>query len=173
MFIVPRATVRHNAFYLTTIKGLAMNFVNFKNLSVLLALLVLSFNSNAMITKRYDSNHDCDVYSVLNKVKNAQGDYVLARELRRNEEVHDERNHYGLESKNLSIDFDKRKASFEVITQVSFGFNENLLQNDGAKVSIDSAHPQFNEVINQVNKKLLSFSQICVDREQNLIYLEK
>lgn len=141
--------------------------------SIAFLALIASLNAHALITRQYDRANDCDLYSVVNKERNSDGDYVLEREIKASETVLDDRGHYGLESTNLSIDFDQRKASFEIIKQVVFGFNKNLLERDGAKVSISADNAQFDQAINQVNRKLFSFSQVCLDETNEVIYLRE
>lgn len=141
--------------------------------SIVLLAFIASVNANALITRQYDQSRDCELYSVLAKVRNGNGDYVLEREVRANETVVDDRGHYGLESTNLSIDFDQRKASFEIISQVVFGFNQNLLETEGTQVSISAENPQFDQAINQVNRKLFSFSKVCLSQNNQVIYLEE
>ena len=135
--------------------------------------IVTSLNANALITRQYDSSNDCELYSVLHKERNAQGHYVLKREIESYETIIDNSTHYGLETNNLAIDFDQRKASFEIISQVAFGFNTNLLGTDSARVSIHESHGQFNQAINQVNRKLFSFTQVCIDKNNEVIYFKE
>lgn len=141
--------------------------------SIAFLALIASLNAHSMITRQYDRASDCELYSVVNKERNSNGDYVLERQLKASETVVDDRTHYGLETKNLSIDFDQRKASFEIISQVAFGFNKNLLESDGAQVSISADNAQFGQAINQVNRKLFSFSKVCLDQNNEVIYLKE
>jgi|GEM_PF-698490 hypothetical protein len=135
--------------------------------------VVTSLNANALITRQYDRSNDCELYSVINKERNAQGRYVLKRDIKSYETIVDDSTHYGLETNNLAIDFDQRKASFEIISQVAFGFNSNLLGTDGARVSIRESNEQFNQAINQVNRKLFSFTQVCIRQNNEVIYFKE
>lgn len=144
-------------------------------MKTLLPLIALSFglfsSAQAMITQQADTQNNCELYSVVNYERNAAGEYVLSRELREGERVVDERTHYGLELKNLTIDFDRRSASFEVLSQVAFGRNRSLVGED-QKVSVSADNEQFDMLVNQVNRKLFVMNSICIDRDQQVIYAE-
>lgn len=140
-------------------------------LSTLILLITLVSNAQAMITKQTDADNNCELYSVLNKVRNDAGEYVLSRELVPGEVVIDKRTHYGLELKNLEIDFETREARFEVISQVTLGVNRNLLDQD-VKVSISAENEQFSMMVNQINRKLFNMNSICIDRDNQVIYAE-
>lgn len=135
--------------------------------------LIASMNAHSMVTRQYDQARDCELYSIVSKERNNNGDYVLERKIEAHETIIDDRTHYGLESKNLSIDFERRSASFEIISQVAFGFNKNLLDRDGARVSISADNAQFDQAINQVNRKLFSFSEVCLGQNNEVVYLQK
>lgn len=140
-------------------------------LSTLILLITMFSNAHAMITKQTDEKNNCELYSVLNKVRNDAGELVLSRDLVEGEEIIDNKTHYGLELKKLEIDFDKREARFEIFKQVTFGVNRNLIDTD-VLASISADNQQFSMIINQINRKLFIMNSICVDRDNQVIYAE-
>lgn len=141
-----------------------------KSLLPALALMIgLMSNAQAMITTQLDSLNQCTIFSVVNYVRNSAGELVLSRELNEGEEVIDQRTHYGLELKNLEIDFENREARFEILSQVTFGRNRSIL-GDEQKASISVQNKQFDMIVNQVNRKLFVMNSICIDRDNQVIY---
>lgn len=73
---------------------------------------------------------------------------------------------YGMYIHDMEIDFDKRKAFFELKTAVSLGFDKELTQN---KISISESHPRFNEFVNLLQKDLYFFKEICLDNNDEVV----
>lgn len=123
----------------------------------------------SMIAKYDDLAADCTRYSVIKKVRDDNGDLNLERDLIDGEKIINTRIHYGLSTSNLQIDFDRRAALLEIITNVTLGVNQNLLGRD-VMVEVEEGHPQFEEILNSLNRRVLLFDQVCV-RDQKIIYV--
>jgi hypothetical protein len=142
-----------------------------KSLILMLFMFVISQASQAGIFKSYQNKKNCTQYQVVNKVRTDSGENVYTRELNNGEEVLTDQSIYGLSLKNVSIDFVKRTASFDLIKNVILGFNRPLLVT-GARVSIGSDHEMFQDVLNLVNRKSSLINVICLSDSLEIIDLK-
>ena len=143
-----------------------------KSLFLALFLFTICNTTSAAIFKSQNNKLGCTEYSVVNKVKTENGDYVYQRELKSNEEIITDKTIYGLSLKNMEIDFDKRTASFDIIKNVTLGLNRSLLSL-GSKITIDSRHKDFQKVNNMLNRKLILITNICLDENLNIISISQ
>lgn len=140
--------------------------------SLILALFLFSIcqTTSAAIFKSYNDKKSCTEYSVVNKIKTESGEYIYQREPRENEEVITDKTIYGLSLKNITVNFNQRTASFDLIKNVTLGLNRPLFTM-GTRVKVQSSNKEFNKIINRVNKKLHLITSICLDENQNIITL--
>jgi hypothetical protein len=140
----------------------------FKSLFLILSMFIIAGTSHAGIFKSFDSEKNCTSYEIVNKVRNDNGENVYERSLSSGEEILTDKGIYGLSLKEVEIDFDTRSASFKLIKNVILGLNRPLLVT-GARVTVDSSHKSFKNIINLVNKKISLIESICLSDSLEII----
>lgn len=126
-----------------------------------MGLLTLSSAAFTSVVKSYDQNKSCTLYRVINettKPKQTNESVVYAKEV------------YGLALEDLEIDFDNREAKVQVIMNIVMGVNRVVVT---GKSSIEETNPQFNYLINQVNRKLSLLEKVCLSGDNKIVYAKK
>ncbi len=139
-----------------------------KSMILAFFLFAISQSTSAAIFKSYKSKKSCTYYEVVNKVRAESGENIYQRELQGSEEVLTDKTIYGLSLQNMTVDFNKMTASFDLIKNVTLGFNRPLLVT-GARVSVDSTNKSFNKIINQVNKKITLINSVCLSDNLEIV----
>jgi hypothetical protein len=119
---------------------------------LLLALLITASSSAAIVTQQIDG---CTNFILDND-----------RELQGQSKVVHKKISYGLYIKDMEIDFNQRKAFFDLKTAVSLGFDTTVTSD---KISINESHPRFNEFINLLQKDLYFFKEVCLDSNNEVV----
>lgn len=119
---------------------------------LLLALLITASSSAAIVSQQADG---CTNF-ILDNDGELKGQSRL---------VHKKISH-GMYIHDMEIDFDERKAYFDLKTAVSLGFDKNITQQ---KISISESHPRFNEFVNLLQKDLYFFKEICLDNNDQVV----
>lgn len=118
----------------------------------LIVVLLITFSSFAGLRKI--EKQACTEYKVDNEItKTSEGNNIISR-----------KQLYGLYLNGMKINFDERNVSFKLKQAVIMGFNADLIN-----VTIDEAHPKFEEFTNLLQKDLYLFSSICVDSNKNVV----
>ena len=140
--------------------------------SLILALFLFSVSqlTHAGIFKSENAKMNCSKYEVVNKVRTESGENVYLRPLKNDEELVTDKTIYGLSLKNIKIDFENKNASFDLIKNVTLGFNRPLFVT-GARVSVESSNKIFNMAINQTNKKVTLIQSICINDRMEIVDL--
>lgn len=127
-----------------------------KTFTLLLSLIIspLSFGS---VVKSLDEFNSCTIYRVANE----------QNPINENEIIVSDRDVYGLTLTNMEIDFSKEEVLVDPTMIVILGINRNLLQ---TKVVIKKNNPEFNFLINQLNRKLYIFESMCISNSNELVY---
>jgi hypothetical protein len=124
-----------------------------------LLLLVLSFSyvSYGAIVVSADTKNKCTVYRVTSpeEAKAKLENVVEPREL------------YGLTIKNLKIDFETKSATVEITKRIVLAFDRPLLEN---RVVIKAENPNFDFLVNQLNRDLFTFDKVCIRNSNELVW---
>ena len=131
-----------------------------KTLVVMLMALLTQASFAATIKKR-DVDHGCTLYKVISpdangKLKVSQGEIII-----------NQKDAYGLSITDMEIDFANREVLVQPQINVVFGINRPLTEKK-AVISADNA--EFNFLINQLNRKVYLFEQICISDKNEIEY---
>jgi hypothetical protein len=123
----------------------------------LVLAIVFSTSVFSSVVSSYDRDSDCVVYRVTSdETPKGQGEnYFFDKEV------------YGFSLQNMSIDFESRTVNVDSVMNVIMGFNRPLLP---GKLLISGDNPEFNFLINQLNRKLYLFEKMCIRKGNQLIY---
>lgn len=126
---------------------------------MLMALLTQA--SFAATIKKRDQDHGCTLYKVVSP--DANGNLKLSQ----GEVIVNQRDAYGLSITDMEIDFNNREVKVQPQINVVFGINRNLTDK---KAMITADNPEFNFLINQLNRKAYLFEQICISDKNEIEY---
>lgn len=131
-----------------------------KTLVVMLMALLTQAAFSATVKKR-DRDHGCTLYKVISpdangKLKLSQGEIII-----------NQKDAYGLSITDMEIDFTNREVLVQPQINVVFGLNRPLTEKK-AVISADNA--EFNFLINQLNRKVFLFEQICISDKNEIEY---
>lgn len=121
----------------------------------LIALTALvSTSINASVVKGYDRENSCDLYRVVQadtngKIKKRSDEVIIFTK-----EV------YGLSFQDMEINFDNREVKVQPVMNVILGFNRPLT---AGKTIISQDNPDFEFLINQLNRKISVFEKLCIN----------
>ena len=123
--------------------------------TLLLSLLatLMTSSAGASIVKGYDAEKSCVLYRV------APADDNGKVKLQSNEVIIYDKDAFGLSFQDMEINFEKREVLVQPTINILFGFNRPLI-NDKAIISAEN--PDFNFLINQLNRKLYVFEKVCI-----------
>lgn len=137
---------------------------------IALVALTFSFEGKSDVITQYDQAKNCTWYKVVNRVTNSDGDIVLERDLLPGEESISKKSLYGFGLKDLEVNFDARNVSFNVEQKIILGLNRNLTS---SKVTLESDHPKFDQIINELNYDILLLDGVCLSQNGEFIDLFK
>lgn len=134
-----------------------------KKLLFLMLIAALTQVGHAAVTKKRDLDENCTLYKVVSsdangKIKLTSGEVIVYQ-----------KDAYGLTFNDMEVNFDNREVLVQPMINVVFGFNRPLIN---AKASIKEENKDFNFLINQLNRKLYVFEQICIS-DKNVIEYAK
>ncbi|MDO9181909.1 MAG: hypothetical protein Q7U04_05855 [Bacteriovorax sp.] len=124
-------------------------------ITLLLGILtsMISFSAFAKIAQSFDAEKSCVLYRV------APADESGKVILQEGEVIIYDKDAYGISLTDMEIDFAKHEVLVQPTINVIFGFNRALIE---GKASIAANNPEFNFLINQLNRKLYVFEKICI-----------
>lgn len=123
---------------------------------LMLLSLVLASTARAAVVVSFDQNKKCDNYRVTTEEKPKLNNEMIVIE----KEV------YGLSTQNQEIDFERRRVHVDIMALVVLGFNKRLTSE---KIFISDSHDDFQIFINQLNRKVFLFEEICLSRKGEVI----
>ncbi len=135
-----------------------------KTLTLLGLFIILSNSAFSAVIKSMDADNSCTLYKVVapdsdGKVKLKEGEVMV-----------EGRDTYGLTFKEMEIDFDKREVLVQPMMSIIFGFDRPLIP---AKASISESHPDFNFLINHLNRKIYIFDRVCITDDNKISYAKE
>ena len=126
-------------------------------LSIILLILSTAFSSFGAVAVSADAKNGCLVYRVTSPEKPR-----LAKEA-----VVEQKELYGLTIKDMLIDFNAKTVSFEVTKRIVLAFDRPLLE---GRVFVRAENPNFNFLVNQLNRDLFTFDKVCITPQNELIW---
>lgn len=125
--------------------------------SLILLILSASFASFGAVVTSADVKNGCVVYRVTSQEKPrlAKEGIVEPKEL------------YGLTIKNMHIDFNTKSVSVEVTKRIVLAFDRPLIE---GRVFIRAENPNFDYLVNQLNRDLFTFDKVCITPQHELIW---
>jgi hypothetical protein len=130
-------------------------------LSSFLLFAFIFTSAQAAIVKSYDHLNQCTLYQVV--PSDEEGRVILQRGQR----MHFPKNVYGMSFRELQVDFDSRKVTVTPVMNIVFGFNRPLVKN---RANISEGNPNFNFLINQLNRSLSLFEKMCISSSSEVVY---
>jgi hypothetical protein len=67
----------------------------------------------------------------------------------------------------MEVNFQKKSVSVDPMMNIFLGMNRRLIN---SKVTISNKNPNFNFLINQLNRKLYVFEKMCITGKNELVY---
>jgi hypothetical protein len=128
-------------------------------MKIITFLLCLTFSSIGFsaIVKSLDVDQSCTIYRV------STAETPIAN----NEVIVSDREVYGLTLTNMEINFETKQVLVDPTMVVVLGLNRSLLNQ---KVFISNENPDFNFLINQLNRKLFVLEKMCISDNNELVY---
>ena len=123
---------------------------------ILLSLLATFAASmaSASVVKGLDAEKSCVLYRVVSP--DEQGKIKI----KSSEVIIFDKDAYGLSFQDMEVNFDNREVLIQPTINVVLGFNRPLIN---GKAVIEAENPDFNFLINQLNRKLFVFEKICIN----------
>lgn len=82
------------------------------------------------------------------------------------ENIVTKRQTYGLYIDNMKVNFEDQSVTFDLKTAIILGLNKKIIDE---RIKIKEDHPKFETFINFLNKDLLLFQEICLNRDNEVI----
>lgn len=126
-------------------------------------ILIASFaqTSFAAVTKKRDQDQNCTLYKVISPDEN--GKFKLTY----GEVIINQKDAYGLSITDMEIDFNNRTVLVQPQINVVLGLNRALTN---SKATISAENPDFTFLINQLNRKIYLFEQMCISDRNEILY---
>lgn len=125
--------------------------------STLLSFLIFNSNAYAELVSSFDDTNKCVIYRTTTE-KNP----ILSTE-----KILSPKGVYGFSLKNADIDFENKSVHVDIWVRIIMGLNYNLTSKP---VEIKSSNPNFNFLINQLNRAIFLFEKVCVSEKNELIW---
>lgn len=132
-----------------------------KKIIVVMLVAVFAQAGHAAVTKKRDSANNCTLYKVV--TPDAQGKIKLSE----GEVIINQKDAYGLSIIDMEIDFNNREVKVQPQINVVLGMNRNLTN---GKAVISAENSEFNFLINQLNRKVMLFEQMCITDSNEIEY---
>lgn len=132
-----------------------------KKIFVLMLIAAFAQATQAAIVKKRDSEQNCTLFKVISA--DANGKLKISED----EVIINQKDAYGLSLTDMEIDFSNREVRVQPQINVILGMNRSLLN---SKVVISAENPEFNFLINQLNRKIFLFEQICISDKNEIEY---
>jgi hypothetical protein len=126
-----------------------------KTVLLLSLLATLITSASASVVKGFDAEKSCVLYKVLP----APTDSKVKVKLKAGEVIIYDKDAYGLSFQEMEVNFDNREVLVQPTINIILGFNRPLIN---GKAIIEAENPDFNFLINQLNRKLYVFEKICI-----------
>jgi hypothetical protein len=127
-----------------------------KVITFLLCFTLSSVGFTAVV-KSLDIAQSCTIYRVSTPETPIANNEVLVSD----------RDVYGLTLTNMEINFEAKQVLVDPIMVVVLGLNRSLLNQ---KVFISNENPDFDFLINQLNRKLFVLEKMCISDNNELVY---
>lgn len=132
-----------------------------KNLSIVIIGILISTQAMSAVVRGFDFENNCNLFRVVpvdESGKIVKGD---------DEIVINSQDTYGLSFIDMEVNFNQREVTVKPIMNIVFGINRQLVN---GKVSIEEKNPDFNFLINQLNRKVFLFEKMCITDDNKVIY---
>lgn len=130
--------------------------------ALFLALItIISTSGFAAVVKSRDAGESCTLYKVVSPDENGK------LKLNSSEIIVTQKDAYGLSFQDMEVNFDTREVLIQPTINIVLGFNIPLIP---SKASIPADHPDFNFLINQLNRKLYVFEKVCITNDNKIAY---
>lgn len=126
---------------------------------LLVSAFLLTSAANAAVVKSFDQSNDCTRFS-LRHAKSSKD----AIKLNSGESIHLKGTIYGFTFKDPQVDFDNRQVSVRAEI-LKHGFNKDLKK----KVFLSDDKVDVNSALKQVNRKVLTMDEVCINHDGELI----
>jgi hypothetical protein len=123
------------------------------------ALIAFSNSAFAGIALSRDAKAGCDVYRI------TTADHPPSK----TEELISDALASGFSLRNANIDFDSKTVRIQAVAVVRLGFNDRPA---GAATWISPGQPNFNELLNSLNRTVFLYSKVCVAPTGQIIWAE-
>jgi hypothetical protein len=130
-------------------------------LTLTIIFILFSTTTFSAVVKKSDRKNGCILYRIIEK------DSIIQKQ--KDEVIVSDKSVYGISLTNLDIDFATKEVTVDVILNVVLGLNKPLLN---SRSTIHSQNPNFNILINQLNRKLYVFEKICITKSNEIIYAD-
>jgi hypothetical protein len=125
--------------------------------TVITFLILLSQLSFANVVTSNDKENKCTLYRVTTD----------ETPIKDQEQIYSEKEVYGITFQNLEIQFNDKTVTVVPMMNIVMGLNRPLMN---SKLLIKSSNPDFSNLINQLNRKLLSLEKLCVNQNAEVVY---
>jgi hypothetical protein len=133
-----------------------------KSIASILSAAVLIFSSNiafAGIALSRDAKSGCDVY----RITTAEQPATKA------EELISDAHASGFSMRNATVDFDSKIVKIQAVAVVRLGFNDRPA---GAATWISPRQPNFNDLLNSLNRTVFLYSKVCISPTNQILWAE-
>lgn len=124
-------------------------------------IALTSVVTNAKVVKSFDAVNSCDLYRATKT--------EAPEEVREDEVILLNRAVYGISIIDMDIDFRNEEVCFVPMINIVVGFDRPLVEN---RIILPASNKDFKTLINQVNKKLISFNELCLNSENKIVYAQ-
>lgn len=132
-----------------------------KKFAFILLAAFLAQSAHSAVIKKRDLDQNCTLYKAVNADENGK------IKLHSGEVIINQKDAYGLTFNDMEINFDTREVLVQPMINVILGFNRPLVN---GKAVISSENPDFNFLINQLNRKIMVFEQMCITDKNVIVY---
>lgn len=137
---------------------------NMKKVLIVGLFTILSTSAFSAVIKSVDADNSCTLYKVV--APDSDGKVTLNP----GEVMIEGRDTYGLTFKEMEIDFDKREVLVQPMMNIVLWADRPLIP---TKASIPESHPDFNFLINHLNRKIYVFDRICITDDNQIAYAKE
>jgi hypothetical protein len=132
-----------------------------KKIFVLMLIATFTQTAQTAVVKKRDSEQNCTLFKVISADTNGQ------LKISEDEVIINQKDAYGISLTDMEIDFSNREVRVQPQINVILGMNRPLLDR---KAVISAENTEFNFLINQLNRKIFLFEQICISDKNEIEY---
>lgn len=128
---------------------------------LVMGFFIISNSAFSAVFKSYDTANSCNLYraGIAEESAAREGEVIVS-----NKGV------YGFSFSDMEIDFENREVSVQVMTNVTLGINTPLLK---SRSTLSADQPDFKELVNQLNRKLLLLEKVCISSSNKIVYANR